>query len=86
MSADKMFEELGYAKEDLTVSHRVIKYTKDSDIIKFYSRNIVFYLDEHTMGACYEDMDRFPKADITMQELQAINKKCKEMGWIREEN
>lgn len=78
--ADKMFEELGYEKKDFT---EFIKYTKDSEIIYYENRNIIFYLKGYKVGACYDDEeDFFPKINLTMQELKAINKKCEELEWL----
>lgn len=80
MEADKMFEELGYHVTELT---EAIIYTRRSEKKAYVRRNICFYLKEYTVGACYDDgWDEFPKADITMQELKAINKKVEELGWI----
>lgn len=67
--ADKMFEELGYGKcEDLRKIHYI---NKENERIVFNKDTRKFYKESYE----YEDY-------ITMQELQAINKKCKELGWI----
>ena len=80
MNADKIFEELGYHVTELT---EAIIYTRRSEKKAYIRRSICFYLKEYTVGACYDDgWDEFPKADISMQELKAINKKCEELGWI----
>lgn len=76
--ADKMFEELGYEKIDYTKSrNRVfIEYIKHFDLKK--DRIIAFYLDKTI--AVFEKIAS--KDCFTMQELQAINKKVEELGWI----
>lgn len=68
-SADEMFEELGYKEE---VKYREKVYEKDDKIITFNleKKNII----------CNNFYDGYES--INMQELQAINKKCEELGWI----
>ena len=68
-SADEMFEELGYKEE---VKYREKVYEKDDKIITFNleKKNIIC----NNFYAGYES--------INMQELQAINKKVEELGWI----
>lgn len=71
-TADEMFFELGY--EEQNEKSEMIEYVKDEDN--------VFYIDKvdktFDKSALYDTMGD----DITMQELQAIYKKCQEMGWI----
>lgn len=66
MSADEMFKKLGY--------------------FKFYSNgDVTRYSDEHnTIIEFYNGKKVFDKSVycITMKELQAINKKVEELGWI----
>lgn len=70
-TADEMFEELGYKKFKKKHDFENIKYYKDNDN--------VFYFDETDKSFCksgeYDEMCD----DITIKELQAINKKCKEL-------
>lgn len=68
-SADEMFEELGYKEE---VKYREKVYEKDDKIITFNleKKNII----------CNNFYDGYES--INMQELQAINAKVKELGWI----
>ena len=66
---DKMFEELGYGKyEDLRKIHYI---NKENERIILNKDTRKFYKESDE----YEDY-------ITMQELQAIYKKCKELEWI----
>lgn len=70
--ADKMFEELGYRKEE---NLEDIYYKSEYGTIWFTSRpkEINFISDGiDTIGT------------ITMQELQAINEKVKELKWLDE--
>lgn len=73
--ADKMFENLGYKKY---TSDDCVMYMKDLFMI-------TFVIDNKTFIAEYKQGDyNFPKIrpfEINMQELQVINKKCKELGW-----
>lgn len=68
--ADEMFEELGFYKEEGLYE---IQYTTRDNQITFDKRNntIVVYSND------YDDK-------INMKELQAINEKCKELGWLDE--
>lgn len=68
--ADKMFEELGYEIEDEEGICRIYKIAKFGSILTF-----VFYkntTDERYKLKIYEKY-------LSMQELQAINEKCKEL-------
>lgn len=68
MSADEMFKELGYEENEGLYE---ICYGDENRCINFNkkSKTVEIYKDE------YEDF-------ITMQELKAINIKCKELKWI----
>lgn len=73
-TADEMFEKLGYKKKDLDfVFSRFWEEWENEEFAKTFSFNteyqIIDITDENEYG-------------ITIQELQAINKKCEEMGWI----
>ena len=74
--ADKLFEELGY-KISKKIKNGVIylKETADEDIE-------ISFIDYYDYGKTVE-MNKFGNL-ITMQELKAINLKCKELGWIEE--
>ena len=70
-SADEMFEELGYKKKNLDIIFsRFWEEWENEDLAKTFSFNteykIIDITDENKYG-------------ITMQELQAINKKCQEL-------
>ena len=67
-TADEMFEELGY-KIDYENSY-VTRFYKEDNL---FGKTIEFYHIFKTFNKL---------ESITMQELQAINKKCKELGWI----
>ena len=72
--ADKMFEELGYTMRNGKEGIFYCEYSnkKTEDIIQFWHDKTVSKYDE--------DEESY----ITMQELQAINEKCKELGWLDE--
>ncbi len=70
--ADEMFDKLGYKIRD---NDCYLEYRKDSEnIIYFHNNNQTFIKIGKYEGMC---------DDITMQELQAINEKCKELGWLQ---
>lgn len=69
--ADRMFKKLGYEKD---ISQWGISYKNEDDkIIKFNNDKTI---------SCVNFYDGFES--ITMQELQAINEKVKELGWANE--
>ena len=72
MCADGMFETLGYNKEDFKEE---IQYVTDSKII-------VFSMDDKAVMC--NQCDVYLPELITMKELQAITKKCVELGWLKE--
>ena len=72
--ADKLFEELGYnISEKLKNGIVYLKETDEEDME-------ISFIDYDDYGKTVE-ADKFDRL-ITMQELQAINMKCKELGWI----
>lgn len=78
-SADEMLEELGYRiLFDNTCMFRYVKCFRLKP-----KRHIIFAVDR-TISVCEEnDKDLAINRDyFNMQELQAINLKCKELGWI----
>lgn len=74
MSADEMFEELGLWLEQETPFEFEVK-NDDDKIIKINK--------ERQEIACfnYYDYDGFEY--LTLKELQAINKKVEELGWMK---
>lgn len=66
--ADKMFEELGYHKLQ-TIGLQECAYSngKGKEIIISQNKKVGLY-------GIYQW--------LTLEELQAINEKCKELGWI----
>ena len=70
--ADKMFEELGYRKSSKPFDR--IKYYRDEDNVFYFD----YITQEFIKTGEYDGMCD----DITMKELQAINEKCKELGWL----
>ena len=77
MNAKEMFESLGYK-----YSRNYIKYYGD-EVIEYYKTEgvkFVFLMKEHEF---YVEYYEEPK-HITVNELQAINKQCEELGWLDE--
>lgn len=76
-TADEMFEELGYEKNVNTLTNFIYQNKKNNKEIRFYKiyKCVEISLIEFEE---YEGNSIF----FTMQELQAINKKCQELGWI----
>lgn len=70
--ADDMFKELGY--EIGYTQWGALRYKKDNDNVFIFNNTKSF----HKTGE-YDGMHE----DITMQELKAINEKCKELRLVR---
>lgn len=71
MSGDEMFEKLGY--EDSPCGYGAKRYKGKNYFITFYKEQVMIIAREE-----YNNIILSPK------ELQAINKKCKELGWLDE--
>lgn len=73
MSAQEMFEKLGYKKDEYS---KCIFYYNPNEI----NDEIVFYLENRTF-----DRDYYGHANaITIPLLKAINKQVEELGWLDE--
>ncbi len=70
-TADEMFTLLGYYRCDYL------------DHVDYYNKKLEKFISFRKNGtfACFNYDDE--PAEITMQELQAINKKVEELGWIK---
>ena len=71
-TADEMFEELGYEKHSSKSNERFDLYSSDDErliriVFNHRTKRIAIHCDNDALD---------------MQELQAINKKCEELGWI----
>lgn len=78
-TADEMFEKLGYEKTKNDEYHVI--YEKGASI-----RNRIIFSKITKTVCCIlvdEDYEWNDGIDIDMQELQAINKKVEELGWIK---
>ena len=80
--ADELFEELGYEK---IVEHKY-KLPDDDGVTE-----LILYRDDGTLleiefwnDKTISKSSGYDVSYITMQELKAINLKCKELGWIEE--
>lgn len=83
MSAKEMFEKLGYEYIDTRFGPY---YQDERNISKGEFKEISFIEKDdicyHTVKASYGN--GIPK-DLTMDELKAIIRQCKELGWLEEE-
>lgn len=75
-TADEMFENLGYRK--VQDDQYWVDYIRRNE-------NITFNLTNKFMEATRKYKDSFMDKRLTIEELQAINKKCKEMNWLGDE-
>lgn len=69
LSADEMFDELGYKISKN--NNKEIEFTYCEETINFWLK------EKEVSKDIYGSIDF-----ITIDELKAINKKCKELGWI----
>lgn len=82
MKADETFEKLGYEK----IVEYKYKEPENSEIAELILyRDEAKYLEisfwnDRTISKTWD----YDVSYITIQELQAINKKCKELGWLDE--
>ena len=77
--ADKMFKELDYKKEE---DNNYILFRKE--LLNKEFKIIVFNLNKELIDIRTED-DYYYQTITTilnMQELKAINEKCRELGWL----
>lgn len=81
--ADEMFEELGYEK---IVEHELLREHKDNTDI---TTEVIMYRDEITNIEISFWSDRtiskeriYDESYLTVTEIEAINQKCRELGWI----
>ena len=78
LTANEMFEKLGYKRnESFTFKAVVDEYINEEDGDLF---EINFWLEHKEISKKYNEST----GNITMQELKAINKKVKELGWVNE--
>lgn len=75
-TADKMFGELGFIKY---MNDDCEMYMKDLFMITFILSNKSF-ITEYRYGDY--NFTKIRAFEIQMNVLQAINKKCEELGWI----
>lgn len=72
-TADELFSELGYEKIDK--GNWVVGY--------FYEKDLIFFIMEKKLVGIHKEGSTSPA--LPMEELQAINKKCKELNWLGDE-
>lgn len=79
MSADEMFEELGLEKKNMTDLKGNIWGVGYERRKEYYG----IYFDFVDKTVCVSTLENDREAVyFTMEDLQAINLKCKELGWL----
>ena len=86
MNADEMFEKLGYKLKDEKICPHSYVYIKKYD---FSIKEIILEKAKHLITICYYKNGTDGRITIinsieyhlSMQELNAINEKVKELGW-----
>lgn len=79
-TADKMFKELGYKLVEHKPYYCFFYKKLEEDCQEEEMYHIEFNYESKTVNKSYGDDQTV--ANITMQELQAINMKCRELKWI----
>lgn len=82
MCADELFEELGFTKA----------IDNDTEVKYYYINTIMGDRIEHTIQIAkigkivfsYRNDRNHQVMGLGKKELQAINKKCQELGWLKE--
>ena len=69
LKADEIFEKIGYKKFE---GLRTIDFYNDNGLIQLDKKYKCIHINKN------EETDY-----INIQELQAINEKCKELGWLQ---
>ena len=83
MTADKMLAELGYIK--IANDSKTMIYQKQFDNEPYnLVKNITFYTRDNDISVETYLEDELEMTLLSVAELQAINEKMKEMGWIDE--
>lgn len=79
--ADKMFEQQRYRLLPKNPNKKgiLLHYIRNSDLSANEDEHIIFYYNK--IITTYYTYCTFSKS-LNMQEIQAINKKCEELGWI----
>lgn len=90
--ADKVFKRLGYIKKEVkfkgdidTIEYR--QTTKDEvydEVIRIIELNNPKFYEYPIINLCkiLKNIHSERNVDLSLQEIQAINEKCKELGWI----
>ena len=74
LTADAMFENLGYEK--IIEGTKIEQYEKEGP---FFDKEIIFNLLDKYVTI---ELGTGESSNTNIQELRAINKKCKELGWL----
>ena len=78
MKAKDLFKKLGYGEIEVIDKERYINYVNcNEENTEFY-----FDLEEKTIEKHY--LNSGISVPITLDELQAINQQCRELGWFDE--
>ena len=86
MTADEMFEKLGYEK-DLHIDKKEQVWGEYWTQNKYCKRISFDYIDKEICVSTNYMLDKtleYEPLYFNMQELQAINKKVEELGWLEE--
>lgn len=86
--ADEMFKSLGYELIDEKICPHSYRYNKN--ITRFDIKEIILQKANKLITVCYYKVDIHGNMEslnlieyhLSLQELQAINLKCRELGWI----
>ena len=83
MSADEMFEKLGYTK--VIDNETEIRYEYKETIMGDKLIHTILIAKVGKIVFSYRDDKNHQVMGFGIKELQAINKKCQELGWLKED-
>lgn len=75
--ADKMFKELGYKMKQ---KGQYIEYVKVDNSVK--EEYVISFMMKTVMATLYVNGYLKKPLALEIREVQAINEKCKELGWV----
>ena len=78
--ADEMFEKLGYKKKGKEGKGCYIEYVKKEKSVD--EEYVISFMMKTVMATLYVNGYLKKPLALEIRELQAINEKCKELGWV----
>ena len=83
MTAEEMFKELGYDKDEFLSGKNSPCYVKlRSGVFLHYDKKKIFFNDKHQSVYCNCYFNgKYDVCPLCVDEIEAINKQIEELGW-----